>query len=176
MEIYLSIFKVAYLQQLCSHQFLTQIISTLDNGREQAPVGEMAIGRGFTYELFLLVPRFLHRETKKNIIYSSTDTSRLGAQTFRAAAEGSSGSLLKDLVFSQFRLLQCRVRTSPMLNTTGGPKRVDTELAKVSLLFGKCLLTLISRVTRVQGHLGDGIAFAVLAHGQILRCDLIVFL
>lgn len=25
--------KVAYLQQLCSHQFLPQIIATLDNGR-----------------------------------------------------------------------------------------------------------------------------------------------
>lgn len=41
--------------------------------------------------------------------------------TFKAAAEGSSGSLLKDLVFSQLKLLQWRKRTSPILNTTGGP-------------------------------------------------------
>lgn len=48
-------------------------------------------------------------------------------QTFNAAAEGSSGSPKNGFVFSLFRLFVCRVRTSPILNTTGveTPKQIE---------------------------------------------------
>ena len=41
--------------------------------------------------------------------------------TFKAAADGSSGSLLKVFVFSTFKFTQCRFLTSRMLKSTGAP-------------------------------------------------------
>lgn len=41
--------------------------------------------------------------------------------TFKAAADGSSGSFLNGLVFSELRFLQCLDLTSPILNTCGAP-------------------------------------------------------
>lgn len=39
--------------------------------------------------------------------------------TFRAAADGSSGSLRNGFAFSVFKLIQCRVLTSPILKSVG---------------------------------------------------------
>lgn len=46
--------------------------------------------------------------------------------TFKAAAEGSSGSPKNGFVFSIFKLFVCLVRTSPILNTTGPDTPMDT--------------------------------------------------
>lgn len=46
--------------------------------------------------------------------------------TFKAAAEGSSGSPKNGFVFSIFKLFVCLVRTSPILNTTGPDTPTNT--------------------------------------------------
>lgn len=53
-------------------------------------------------------------------------------RTFNAAADGSSGSPKNGFVFSVFRLFVCRVRTSPILNTTGveAPKSIKSAEKK----------------------------------------------
>lgn len=43
-------------QQLECHELLPEVISALDNGREQVPVGEVAVGRGLPYPPHLLLP------------------------------------------------------------------------------------------------------------------------
>lgn len=47
--------------------------------------------------------------------------------TFKAAAEGTSGSLLKGFAISEYKFKQCRIRTSPMLNDVGAPSNKTKE-------------------------------------------------
>lgn len=58
---------------------------------------------------------------KKKKIRAILVKKQLFAITFNAAADGSSGSLLNGFVFSEYKFLQCLVRTSPILNIAGAP-------------------------------------------------------